>query len=197
MSIQLIEEVVVLHVAHTTAEWQGINDIIPKGLLCVEFATGGITRMKVGDGVKKFVQLPYTDGNVDLSQYYTKSQTDNAISAAIMAIGAAVTVKGTAPKLADLPMTGNKQGDMWFVENDSVHTGTGYAEYIWINGAWEFIGKNQSVDLTAYATVTYVDSQITALSSRITSAENSIAAIQTELSSCIKTTDKLILQCIL
>lgn len=189
-------QVVVLHCALTTEQWQNeAETVIPKGFLCVEFAAGGVTRQKFGDGVNKFKDLLYANGDIDLSGYYTKSETDSAINTAISAIGTAVTVKGTAPDMAALPATGNKQGDLWFVENDAIHTGSGYAEYIWISNDWEFIGKNQSVDLTNYATVTYVDSQINSLAERIMATETDISAIKTELEDCLKSTDKLVLQC--
>ena len=84
----------VLHVAKTTAEWASENTVVSKGLLCVEFTTDGKTKVKIGDGTKQFGELPYIDANVDLTQYYNKTETDQKITQAISSLGNVMTVKG-------------------------------------------------------------------------------------------------------
>ena len=49
----------IILVNKTTAEWATESTVIPKGLPVVEFADGGKTKMKVGDGVNTFADLPY------------------------------------------------------------------------------------------------------------------------------------------
>lgn len=135
-----------LNVAKTTAEWANCETIIPKGLLCVEFASGA-TYVKIGNGTSTFADLPYqSDGTIDLTQYYTKTETDEAIVEAIQTMGKLVTIKGTKATVAELPKATDDPapvvGDVWFVGtagdgNDS------FAEYVYtIEGTWEFFGKS-------------------------------------------------------
>ena len=117
----------VLNVAKTTAQWadNDVKDIvISKGLICVEYKTDGTTWVKIGDAVHKFAELPYiTDG-------------------AIGSLGNIFTVKGVVAEVSDLPATGNKVGDVYFVGNSSAAGTDKYAEYVWTSGnTWEFIGQ--------------------------------------------------------
>lgn len=60
-------DVKVLQVTKTTAEWaaEGVASVvIAKGLLCVETTTDNQTKIKVGDGVHTFAQLPYATSEV-------------------------------------------------------------------------------------------------------------------------------------
>jgi len=49
----------IILVNKTTAEWATETTVISKGLPVIEFADGGKTKMKVGDGVNTFADLPY------------------------------------------------------------------------------------------------------------------------------------------
>lgn len=49
----------IILVNKTTAEWATESTVITKGLPVVEFTDGGKTKMKVGDGVNTFANLPY------------------------------------------------------------------------------------------------------------------------------------------
>ena len=117
----------VLNVSKTTAQWAA-NDvkdvIISKGLVCVEFKTDSTTWVKIGDGTHKFAELPYiTDG-------------------AIGSLGNIFTVKGVVATVSDLPATGNKVGDVYFVGDSSTAGTDKYSEYVWTSGnTWEFIGQ--------------------------------------------------------
>lgn len=77
-----------------------------------------------------------------------KAQARTNIGAASMAdIGTVFTLKGGVATVADLPQTGNRIGDVWYVENLS-------AGFIWItstaypNGYWEELGE--TIDMSAY-----------------------------------------------
>ena len=69
-------------------------------------------------------------------------------------LGTVFTLKGGVATVNDLPQTGNRVGDVWYVENVS-------AGFIWItstaypNGYWEELGE--TVDLSAYAEKTWVE----------------------------------------
>ena len=71
----------------TTAQWGTVSRVIPKGFVCVELTTDGKCKMKCGDGVQAFADLPYIGGDLDMTDYYTKTETDNAISEAIGNLG--------------------------------------------------------------------------------------------------------------
>lgn len=117
----------VLNVTKTTSQWAAsdVKDvIISKGLLCVELDTDNKSWIKIGDGVHKFAELPYiTDG-------------------AIASLGNLFRVKGVVSTTSELPSTGNKPGDVYFVGSASTAGSDKFEEYIWtIGGTWEFIGK--------------------------------------------------------
>ena len=79
-----------------------------------------------------------------LTNVYTKTETDNAIAAAIAAVDhLSREIVGTLPENAN-------ENVIYMVRRED---GTGqdvYNEYMYINGAWEIIGDT-SVDLTGYA----------------------------------------------
>lgn len=70
--------------------------------------------------------------------YQTASDVDDKISAAITTV---MDYKGTKATVADLPSTGNKNGDVWHVtETDG--------EYSWNGTEWEELGS--TIDLSGY-----------------------------------------------
>ena len=153
----------VLQVAYTTAQWANITDVISKGLLCVEFATEEneeITKLKVGDGVHTFAELPYASGKaIDLSAYYTKTETEEAISTAVnAALTGVFTIKGRVDTIGDLPMENNKQGDLYLV---GLADADNFVEYYWTGTAWDFCGQTVNVDLSGYYTKEEVDNLLT------------------------------------
>lgn len=154
----------------TKALWDAVTKVIPKGFPCVEYtpASGSDpakAKLKIGDGVAQYPNLPYVGGDIDLSQvdteieqyladYYTKTETDSAITTAISTALASVWVlKGRVNTVNDLPSSGNKVGDVYMV---GLETDLNKPEYYWTGTAWEFFG--QTVDLSAYYTKTQVDS---------------------------------------
>lgn len=153
----------VLNVVKTTSQWAAEQSVIPKGMLCVEFAADDSVKVKIGDGVKTFSSLSYVNG-ADLKNHYTKSETDVKISEAVGAIGNVITIKGKANSLGSLPAAGNKAGDLWLIPSDNAGSDQ-YCEYMWIangsGGSWELVGKTApQIDLSNYATKTEVDSKI-------------------------------------
>ena len=165
----------ILLVTKTTAEWTTVDTVIDRGLPCVEFTANNKVLMKIGDGLHTYDALPYVgDGSGgDLTNYYTKSETDDAIASAISSIGDVISIKGVVATVEDLPLAGEKPGEVYFVgpNEDSV-----YDEYVWIKpsaeaaGSWEKIGSSD-VDLSAYATTTYVDTADNAIKARLDALE--------------------------
>lgn len=210
----------------TTAQWATIVRVIPKGFVCVELTTDGKCKMKCGDGVQAFADLPYVGGDLDITQineaittalsdYYTKTETDNAISEAIGNLGTLFRFKGRVDTINDLPASDNQQGDVYLVGAESASE---FAEYYWTGTFFDYMGKTTSVDLTDYYRKSDVDNLLdgkvnkvegkglstedftTELKNRLNSLENyddtaltaRVAAIEGDY---IKSTDKLILNC--
>lgn len=74
---------------------------------------------------------------------------ENIGAASLDDIGTVFTIKGDVATVADLPVTGNVVGDVWYVQNVS-------AGYVWLettehpSGYWEELGE--PIDLSAYRT---------------------------------------------
>jgi hypothetical protein len=49
-----------------TAEWAAHDIVVGKGEVAVEQLTTGAVKIKIGDGVLRYSQLPYIDGGLDL-----------------------------------------------------------------------------------------------------------------------------------
>lgn len=105
---------------------------------------GSISAIKEGKADKAT-----TLGGYRITDAYTQTQVDEKISA----LGSVFSFKGTKANVAALPAEGNKTGDVWHVTEKS-------AEYVWDGNKWEELGS--TVDLSTYATKTYVDDKFTA-----------------------------------
>ena len=210
----------------TTAQWATVSRVIPKGFICVELTTDGKCKMKCGDGVQTFADLPYIGGDLDmaainnaittaLTNYYTKTETDNAISEAIGNLGTLFRFKGRVDTVGDLPASDNQQGDVYLVGAEDAGE---FAEYYWTGTFFDYMGKTTSISLTEYYKKSEVDNLLnnkvdkvegkglstedftTELKNRLNSLENyddtaltaRVAAIEGDY---IKSTDKLILNC--
>lgn len=178
----------VKHVAMTTAEWAEEVSVIARGVLCVEFATVdnvSVVKMKVGDGLHAFDGLPYASGDMLAGNYYTKVQTDTLIASAIEALGNVIIIKGVCASVDDLPSSGNHIGDLYFVANSDPESKEGSSsEYVWMipqgetNPHWEFIGTISShIDLSGYATITYVDGEVDSIEKTVTNINQTITNI--------------------
>ena len=162
--------------------WESLDlSMIPfKGEALVVF-DGDKTRLKIGDGIHSFIDLPWfgENGNIDiepikteinelaalvgqpadenlaatglfaaleekanLSEVYTKAQTDAVIAQAIQ------TVNHIQKEVVDvLPDEEDAADNVIYL----VPSENGYDEYLVINGKWELIG-NTTVDLSGYVT---------------------------------------------
>lgn len=88
----------------------------------------------------------------------TKKYVDSAISGVVQFDVQVVT---------ELPTTGKK--GVIYLKAHTHGTGDSYDEYIWTGEAFEKIG-NTDIDLSSYATTSYVDGKITALDKTVTGA---------------------------
>lgn len=151
----------------TEAQWLTVSKVIPKGFMCVAFVTSGsdtIAKLKIGDGVETYANLPYIGGDIDiddvntaiqtaLTSYYTSAQTDSAISTAIQtALSSVWSLKGRVDTVQDLPASGNKAGDVYMV---GLQSAAELDEYYWTGTAWEAFGK--TIDLSGYYTKTEIN----------------------------------------
>lgn len=163
------------HIARTTTQWENARDkyeIIPEGVLCVEFSPSNITKIKIGDGHKYFSQLPYI-GNGDLNNYYTKRETDDRVLQ-IMLDNCSVRIKGELDSETKLP-THAACGDVWFVKSTTESDPKNrYIEYIYSHEhKWEIIGGTPiDIDLSGYAKKEYVDEKINVVNKKIDSFDH-------------------------
>lgn len=176
-----------------TAEWNAVTKVIPKGYICVELTDDGKCKMKIGDSVNAYSALPYVGGDIDATQidtaiaaalanYYTKTQTDDAISNAISELGTLFTFRGRVDDTSALPSSDNVQGYVYLVGAEDA---TEFAEYYWTGTMWDYMGTTTAVDLSDYYTKAQTDTLFNDLEERV-------AAIEGEY---VKSTDKLILNC--
>lgn len=181
----------VLNACRTTENWNSETRAIPKGLLCVELADDNNTLIKIGDGVKTYSQLPYIkDGSFSISDYSTTTEVTELIDTKLEALGNIIRIKGVKSTVQELPTEGNEIGDLWFVGTVG-ETSDSFGEYIWTSeNKFEFLGRIQTeVDLSEYATTSYVDGVINTLSDRVTALE------EFDFSSFVKDTDTLTINC--
>lgn len=89
------------------------------------------------------------------SDVYTKGETDKQIDDKIAALGKVFEFKGTKATYADLPTTGNENGDVWQVTTaGTTSTSAKFeanTEFYWDGDKWEILGVNQ-VDMSNYYT---------------------------------------------
>lgn len=212
----------------TEATWNAVTKVIPHGFMCVAFVTNDnrtVAKLKIGDGVSRFSELPYIGGDIDISDvntaiatalasYYTSAQTDSAIASAISAaLSSVYSLKGRVDTVNDLPASGNKTGDVYMVGTvESLQKD----EYYWTGTAWEFFGR--TIDMSAYYTKSEVDTLLSGKVDKVTgkqlSTEDYTTAEKTKLAGLsnyddtalsgrvsaieadyLKSTDKLIINC--
>jgi hypothetical protein len=139
------------HVVKTSEQWnERIVEfwVVPRGCLCVELTQDGKTKIKIGEGNKYYSQLPYICDGDDLSQYYTKEEVNNLFDnfnrMAIMSTD-------EYDRKADLPMTGNKLGDVRFVKSSSPSITIDPDIYLWNGRKWIYVGNQfPEIDLNKY-----------------------------------------------
>lgn len=107
-----VVEAKVLQVAYTTAQWaetETAAKVISKGQIVAELTTDGKTKLKMGDGVNTFANLPYITGDVEVDstlkvagQAADAKATGDAIAnvrSSALTIEAAGAVTGTVTAL--------------------------------------------------------------------------------------------------
>lgn len=151
--------------------WNSLSKVIPKGFPCVSFTTDGKVKLKIGDGVNTYANLPFVGGNIDttdidteienyLTNYYTKTETDTKIQTAISALGNVFRLKDKVSSIDALPSSGNKTGDIYLVGDESA---TAYNEYYWTGTFWDYMGvTTPEVDLSNYYTKIEADNKFVA-----------------------------------
>ncbi len=134
------------HVVKTTSQWKERAVeywVVPRGCLCVELTSEGKTKLKVGEGNKYFSQLPYICDHGDLSNYYTKEETDTLLENLNRM---AIVSTDVYESKDDLPLVDNKLGDVRFVKSDDEDPDI----YIWNGTKW--ISTKSDTDLSDYVT---------------------------------------------
>ena len=86
----------------TTEQWAADTEVQTKGSACVEFTTDGKTKLKIGDGVNTFANLPYIGGD---------ELTLSAIVAALGFTPADSAKIGVANGMASLDASGKVPAD--------------------------------------------------------------------------------------
>ena len=86
----------------TSEQWAADKDVQTKGSACVEFTTDGKTKLKIGDGVNTFANLPYIGGD---------ELTLSAIVAALGFTPADSAKIGVANGMASLDASGKVPAD--------------------------------------------------------------------------------------
>jgi hypothetical protein len=141
------------HVIKTTSQWnERIVEfwVVPRGCLCVELTEDGKTKLKVGEGNKFYSQLPYVYDESILSQYYTKEEIDNIMNNINRM---AIMSTNEYDSKNDLPLEGNKLGDVRLVKSASPSIKTDPDLYVWNNTKWIYVGYDLSnIDLSKYLT---------------------------------------------
>lgn len=127
------------------ADWRNLNPILAPGEPGFELDTN---KLKIGNGVDHFNSLPYISG------------------------GGAATIKGSVPTVADLPASGNTDGDMYIV------TATGDT-YVWVEDQWYDAGP--VVDLSGYATLTDLNYKVDKVSGKTLTSNDFTNALLTKL----------------
>lgn len=139
------------HVVKTSAQWdeRAIEFwVVPRGCLCVELTPDGKTKIKIGEGNKFYSQLPYITSEGDLSNYYTKTEIDSLLTNLNRM---AIQSTEEYDSKNDLPLTGNKLGDVRFVKSASPSIKTDPDVYVWDNTKWIYVGYDFSqIDLSEY-----------------------------------------------
>lgn len=157
--------------SRTAEQWSNVTRVIPKGFACVELGENSV-KIKIGDGVKTYSQLPYLGG--DMTEYYTKTEVDSAISTAISSLGNLFTFKGRVDNVDSLP-SGAKQGDVYLV---GAKGASEFQEYYWTGTLWDYMGKTTETDLTNYYTKTETDTLLNDYKNQIDTNKNNISNLQ-------------------
>ena len=147
------------HVVKTTEQWQDRAVeywVVPRGTLCVELTPEKKTKIKIGEGSKYYSQLPYICDGHDMSNYYTKEETDRLLDNLNRMAIQSTDVYDTED---DLPSAGNRLGDVRFVRSTSEQK-VDPDVYLWNGSKWIYVGYDfANIDLDRYLTKTEFHSE--------------------------------------
>lgn len=156
----------------TTTVGNKVDKVTGKGLSTEDYTTADKDKLAgIAAGAQANVQSdwnattgdaailnkPTTLAGYGISDAMTATQITTAINEAV---ASAFTYKGTKAAVSDLPLSGNKVGDIWHVTADG-------GEYVWNGTDWEALGS--TIDLSGYLqSVTVAGVTLTPTSSTIT-----------------------------
>ena len=145
-------------------------------------AAKSIAMDKLSDEVKTYID----ESTGDLSDYYTKTETDTKIAEA----------KSIIPKryiVDTLPTEDIDTNGTYLVPVESPNENNLYDEYAYINGAWEIIGSAVEVDLSSYYTKDEIDYTVNTLQDGISEKIAKLQPINNPLApSVIKTAQQVL-----
>lgn len=93
----------------------------------------------------------------DLTYYYTKNSVDGKVADLQSQISSIPKFKISI--VSSLPTIDVSETTIYLLKTSETEVGNLYTEYIYLNGIWESLGT-QTLDLTGYATETYVNNAI-------------------------------------
>ena len=161
------------HIVGTTYQWNLASykeRIIPRGTLCIELVEPKITKIKIGNGNKHYRDLPYIGGDVDLSNYYTKEETDNIINNLEFMSIADTNVYDSKD---NLPLNNNDLGDVRFVKSTDEDIKPDPDEYIWNGNQWLLIGAPiTDIDLSEYVKKSELEPRLKQIESELHTHDN-------------------------
>jgi hypothetical protein len=138
----------------TTAAWGAANPVLFLGEFGVELTSSDDIKVKVGDGETSWDDLPYISSDVDLSAYYTSTQTNSAITAAITSAAATINTALSGKSNIDHTHTLDSLSD---VASSTATSG----QYLRFNGtSWE-AGSADAPSLVSYDDLTDVPTEFT------------------------------------
>jgi hypothetical protein len=131
----------------TTAAWGAANPVLFLGEFGVELTTSGDVKVKVGDGEASWDDLPYISSEVNLSAYYTSTQTNSAITSAITSATATINTALSGKSNTDHTHTLDNLSDV----SSSTATNGQYLRFngtSWVAGAADAPSSVSYDDLT-------------------------------------------------
>lgn len=138
----------------TTAAWGAANPVLFLGEFGVELTSSDDVKVKVGDGETSWNNLPYISSDVDLSAYYTSTQTNSAITAAITSAAATINTALSGKSNTDHTHTLDSLSD---VSSAAATNG----QYLRFNGTFWAAGTADTPSSVSYEDLTDVPEEFT------------------------------------
>ena len=138
----------------TTAAWEAANPVLFLGEFGVELTTSDDVKVKIGDGETSWDDLPYISADVDLSGYYTSTQTNSAITSAITSAATTINIALSGKSNTDHTHTLDSLSD---VASSSATNG----QYLRFNGTSWVPGSADAPSSVSYEDLTDVPTEFT------------------------------------